>query len=57
MQDSPTGLSAAVAAGVATVGVLTSQSSSTMETAGASLTIHDYEAKDLWAYLNNRKSS
>lgn len=42
-EDSPSGTAAGVAAGIAVVGVLTSQTKTRMEKAGVSLTIKDYD--------------
>lgn len=50
-EDSPTGLSAAVAAGIPTVGIMTSQPREALEGAGASLCVRDFTAPELMAAL------
>eukprot|EP00240_Pyramimonas_obovata_P016330 CAMPEP_0118940150 /NCGR_PEP_ID=MMETSP1169-20130426/30712_1 /TAXON_ID=36882 /ORGANISM="Pyramimonas obovata, Strain CCMP722" /LENGTH=268 /DNA_ID=CAMNT_0006884565 /DNA_START=159 /DNA_END=965 /DNA_ORIENTATION=+ len=50
-EDSLTGMQAALAAEVATIGVLTSQSATAMQDGGASATIADYTSEVLWEYL------
>lgn len=46
-EDSPTGMTAAVGAGIPTVGVMTSQSGLVLEEAGASVCISDFEDPQL----------
>lgn len=53
-EDSPTGLGAAVAAGVPTVGVLTAQPRHALEAAGASLCVGDFTAPELLAALEGK---
>ena len=48
-EDSPTGLQAAVAAGLATFGVMTSQEATLLRRAGAAETISDFNDPKLWA--------
>jgi HAD superfamily hydrolase (TIGR01509 family) len=50
-EDSPTGMAAAVAAGIPTVGVMTSQSKEALEGAGASLCVMDFQDANLMASL------
>jgi beta-phosphoglucomutase-like phosphatase (HAD superfamily) len=50
-EDSPSGVRAGVAAGVRTVGVLTSQSERALLDAGASFGIVDFTAPALWEAL------
>ena len=51
VEDSAPGLTAAVRAGVATVGVLTTQPPGALVEAGACLLVDDFEAVELWGYL------
>eukprot|EP00897_Mesotaenium_endlicherianum_P007451 jgi/Mesen1/6734/ME000344S06009 len=51
IEDSPSGMQAAVAAGLPTIGVLTGQTASTLEAAGASLIVTDFEDSQLWDAL------
>ena len=53
-EDSPTGLGAAVVAGVPTVGVLTAQPRDALEAAGASLCVGDFTAPELRAALEGK---
>ena len=50
-EDSPTGLGAAVAAGIPTVGILTAQPREALEGAGASLCVMDFAAPELMSAL------
>lgn len=51
-EDSPTGIASACAAGIPTVGVMTSQTQFVLEKAGASVCIVDFEDAKLWAALD-----
>ncbi|MDD2055327.1 HAD-IA family hydrolase [Pseudomonas putida] len=53
-EDSVPGLSAAVAAGITTVGLATSQSRETLLAHGAALVIEDFNDPALWALLERR---
>lgn len=51
VEDSPSGARAAVAAGIATVGVLTRQEAQVLKDAGVTLTIEDFNDEKLWKEL------
>ncbi len=53
-EDAPPGLRAAVAAGIPTVGVLTSQAADTLTQAGAALCVADFADAGLMAFLEQR---
>ena len=53
-EDSPSGLTAAVAAGIPTVGILSSQSAATLTSAGAVLCVPDFAGAELAAYMAKR---
>ncbi len=50
-EDSPAGVSSAVAARIATVGVMTSQSDEALRAQGCVLTISSYRSPQLWSLL------
>ncbi|ERN42888.1 haloacid dehalogenase superfamily [Rubidibacter lacunae KORDI 51-2] len=50
-EDSPSGIRAAVAAGIYTVGVASTHDPSRLHSAGASRTIRDFTDKELWEWL------
>lgn len=51
VEDSPSGMKAAVAAGLPTIGILSSQKPSALESVGASFTINDFNDPRLWQKL------
>lgn len=61
LQDSPSGVKAGVAAGLATVGLLTGHPGPVLKSNGAALLIKDYNDPDLWTSLGypveNRSTS
>ncbi|MGK7938327.1 MAG: HAD family hydrolase [Xenococcaceae cyanobacterium] len=50
-EDSTTGIHSAVAAGIYTIGVTSTHSSETLLTAGASMTLADFDNEQLWSLL------
>ncbi len=52
-EDSPTGVRAAVAAGIPTIGVTSTHSDDTLTQLGALFTIADYTDSRLWTYLTS----
>ena len=50
-EDSPSGLAAAVAAGLPTFGLLTSQSREALDAAGAVACVDDFHSPAVWATL------
>ena len=54
-EDSPAGVRAAVAAGVATVGVTTSHGTAELYAVGVSLAIADFNDPSLWQWLEERE--
>jgi HAD superfamily hydrolase (TIGR01509 family) len=53
-EDSPAGVTAAMAAGLFTVGLLTSQPAGALREAGADVTIADFDDPALWRVLRER---
>ncbi|MBW4518603.1 MAG: HAD-IA family hydrolase [Scytolyngbya sp. HA4215-MV1] len=53
-EDSPSGMRSAVAAGIATVGITTTQEPSLLHNLGAMLTIEDFTQSALWTWLEER---
>lgn len=52
-EDSPSGIRSAVAAGIFTIGVTSTQSAAELKNLGANLTIGDFTDANLWALLND----
>ena len=52
-EDALSGVKSAVAAGIFTVGMATSQTEAALRTVGASLVIHDFTAPALWELLHS----
>lgn len=50
-EDSPSGVRSASGAGIATVGITTTQPPELLKTAGATLTVPDFNARELWDFL------
>jgi HAD superfamily hydrolase (TIGR01509 family) len=50
-EDSPSGVHSASGAGIITIGLTTTQSSESLKAAGATLTVPDFAAKELWDFL------
>jgi len=55
-EDSPSGAASAVAAGVFTVGLLSSQDESKLRAAGCGLIVNDFQDDSLWKFLRNLPS-
>jgi HAD superfamily hydrolase (TIGR01509 family) len=55
-EDSPSGMRSAVAAGIATVGITTTQEPEALRELGAVLTIADFTPPELWVWLEERGS-
>jgi HAD superfamily hydrolase (TIGR01509 family) len=51
-EDSPSGVQSASGAGIITVGITTTQAPELLKTAGATLTVPDFNAPDLWDFLS-----
>lgn len=56
-EDSPSGMKAAKAAGLFSLGVLTGLSAEEMQGVGADATIEDFHASALWDVLNSRSAA
>jgi HAD superfamily hydrolase (TIGR01509 family) len=56
-EDSPAGVQAGKAAGAFVVGIMSGQSFSTLEAAGCSLVVKDFESEKLWDFLRQISSS
>ncbi|MGL4609387.1 MAG: HAD family hydrolase [Trueperaceae bacterium] len=54
-EDSPSGVRSAAGAGIATVGITTTQPSELLKAAGATLTVPDFTAQELWDFLEQFK--
>ncbi len=52
-EDSPSGVRSAAGAGIATIGITTTQSPELLKTAGAILAVPDFTAKELWRLLEH----
>jgi HAD superfamily hydrolase (TIGR01509 family) len=50
-EDSPSGILSASGAGIVTVGITTTQPSELLKAAGATLTVPDFNARELWDFL------
>jgi HAD superfamily hydrolase (TIGR01509 family) len=50
-EDSPSGVQSASGAGIITVGITTTQAPELLKTAGATLTVPDFNARELWDFL------
>lgn len=53
-EDSPSGIRAAVAAGIPTVGIASTQEPQALYRVGAALVVPDFAAPELWALLSQR---
>ena len=51
-EDSPSGVLSATGAGITTIGVTTTQRSELLKAAGATLTVPDFTAPELWNFLS-----
>jgi HAD superfamily hydrolase (TIGR01509 family) len=52
-EDSPSGVRSASGAGIVTVGITTTQSAELLKAAGATLTVPDFNAQELWDFLRH----
>jgi HAD superfamily hydrolase (TIGR01509 family) len=50
-EDSPSGVLSASRAGIVTVGITTTQTPELLKASGATLTVPDFNAKELWTFL------
>jgi HAD superfamily hydrolase (TIGR01509 family) len=50
-EDSPSGVRSASGAGIVTVGITTTQTPETLKASGATLTVPDFNAQELWTFL------
>ena len=53
-EDSPAGIKSAVGAGIYTVGITSSYPANYLLEAGASMTVEDFNDRDLWQFLTER---
>ena len=53
-EDSPSGVRSAVAAGIPTIGIASTQAPDVLYSVGATLVVSDFSAPELWAFLEQK---